>query len=143
MGHHIGDHGFRRLRHDAASPVGLGQPVAKVGGLAEDALADLEAEAADGLALDLDGPVRRFGHAGNAREPGIRVSLRVGVREHVGEVAPDVAVVGRVHERGLVARRPVAHDALRTLESHLGDTVMVRLTSGAAPGRGASRAPAQ
>ena len=87
-----------RGRHDAAAPVGLAEPVSEVRVAAPDAFVDVGADAAHREAVDFDGPARAARLAGEMREPGVGICVRVGVRKAMREVALDVAIVGEVHE---------------------------------------------
>jgi len=54
-------------------------------------------------------------------QPAVRIRSGVRMRKCVGEVAPDLAVVGMLHKRCLVRVAPRAHHALRQRDAQVGE----------------------
>src|SRR2546423_14978965 len=107
-----------RFSHDAAAPVRFAQPVTELSGLDVSTFSQRDADAARGVTVNLDRPMRGFGHGLKKREPPFGIGLRIRVRESVCEVAPNIAVVREPQQRAFVASRPVANHALGALDLH-------------------------
>jgi hypothetical protein len=114
--HGVRSDGVYRLRHDAAAPILLAQPIAKVARLGVNAFSEDDPDAPYGLTVYLDGPMARLRHAVKKAKPRFGVRVCIGMRKQVREVAPDLAVVREANEGRLVASRPVANHAVDAFE---------------------------
>src|SRR5262249_9611629 len=105
------DQGAKRGGGEAAAPDPLAQPVADLGADPLDVGAGLQADAADGLALVLDGEVERRRLGGGDGGPGFGGGGGGGGGEGVAQLAGDGEVVGVAEQRLEVVGSPGAQDA--------------------------------
>src|SRR5438128_6947083 len=117
-----------RFSHDATAPVRFAQPVTELGGLDVSAFSQRDADAARGVTVNLNRPMRGFGHGLKKRKPPFGIGLRIRMRESVCEVAPNIAVVRESQQRAFVASRPVANHTLGALDLHPRTISFGRLT---------------
>lgn len=94
-------HGPRRRGSDAFAPGMLAKPIAEVSGVDSQAALRNDADTADRLAIELDGEVQP-GILLCVRDPELRISLRIGMRERIKEITPDGPVIGVAHKVLLV-----------------------------------------
>ena len=106
----VGDGRLQRLRHDAPAPQGLGQPVARLGAEAFDVAARREGDAADRLAVHVDAVVHRLRAGCRGADEALGVAARIGVRQRVAAVVPDVSVVEVPGQRLAVRRLPASEN---------------------------------
>src|SRR6267378_206491 len=118
-----------KVRLDGPVSWPLDQPVTELGGLDVSAFSQRDADTARGVTVNLDCPMRGFGHGLKKREPPFGIGLRIRVRESVCEVAPNIAVVREPQQRAFVASRPVANHTLGALDLHPRTISFGRLTS--------------
>lgn len=92
--------------HDLATPIRLGQPVAHLGIHAVDVRLRVDADAADGLAVHLNGEDAVRVVLGGHRNKSPAGLLGIGMGECVGEVLGDVPVIGMMDEAVEVVETP-------------------------------------
>lgn len=97
----------------------LTQPVPDLGRVALHVLLEEEPDAAGRFAVDLDGELGLWLGDEDLADPRLGVGQGVGMGEAVADVEPDLAAVGVLRQRGLVARAPAPDAATGDLELHL------------------------
>jgi hypothetical protein len=117
-GEGVRGHRTQRVGHDPPSPEPSPQPEADLRRPVVHVVAEDEADAAGGLAVHLDRPMRGRHLPRHPGEPSLGIRRRIRVGEPVAEIAPDLAVVRVADQRRGVAGLPRPEGGERQGQDH-------------------------